>query len=90
VYASSTFREERLYRKFRSAENGDLFELKHIAVPDGDYVNGPSNIERPSRSRVPPTGVAKDTPHRLHTMPKEPVNVVTTAESHDSFVEITK
>lgn len=38
--ATSTFREERLFRKYRSLPKGDLYESRQIVVPNVDFLHG--------------------------------------------------
>jgi hypothetical protein len=41
IGATSTFREERLYRKHRNLPGGDLHESQCVAVPHADFLHGP-------------------------------------------------
>jgi hypothetical protein len=43
--ATATFREERLYRKYRGLPGGDLFEEKSVPVPQMDFLHGPRLAE---------------------------------------------
>ncbi|KIW09036.1 uncharacterized protein PV09_00929 [Verruconis gallopava] len=101
VAASSTFREERLYRKFRNAEKGDLHDPRKVATPDLDYLNGPAAFERSTRNRVPVPAAtnSRHVSHKLENLPEEPSEAVFTkkaevntpgVESHDSFIEVDK
>lgn len=97
MYVSSTIREERLYRKFRASNNGDLAQAASLAIPDSDYMNGPTEIGQSANIK---SVAAKDRhfPHRLYSMPEEPVErtfakrqeILTPVESHDSFVEVSR
>ncbi|KAF2435936.1 hypothetical protein EJ08DRAFT_295596 [Tothia fuscella] len=67
--ATSTFREERLYRKYRSLPNGDLYESREIAVPGADFLHGPKLVGGSKKKqreegdrRAPSTGGAPPPP----------------------------
>jgi hypothetical protein len=59
IGATSTFREERLYRKYRSLPGGDLCETKSVAVPHGDFLHGPKLSDLSERVVVKETAGPK-------------------------------
>lgn len=98
VGATSTFREERLYRKYRSLPGGDLHEPRRLAVPESDFLHGPAlpvraKVVKPDlkvdlgRVSSPPT-FAYQIPTRLDDVIEE--HQTPSTDSHDSFVEIHK
>ena len=97
VYVSSTIREERLYRKFRASNNGDLAQVASLAIPDSDYINGATEVGSSAKAESITT-TKRHFPHRLDSMPEEPVHrtgtkrheILTPVESHDSFVEVSR
>jgi hypothetical protein len=50
--ATSTFREERLFRKYRTLPKGDLHESRQVVVPHVDFLHGPKLDIRP-KMKVP-------------------------------------
>jgi hypothetical protein len=78
--ATSTFREERLYRKYRSLPKGDLHESRQIAVPRADFLHGPRLDIRPKTKDV----------ERRSTGPTYPANppvAETFRDSEDAFTD---
>lgn len=98
VGATSTFREERLYRKYRSLPGGDLHAPRCLAVPELDFLHGPSlpnrnktakaDLERELRRVPPPPAFSQRIPTQSHDVIEE--NAIPSHESQDSFVEIHK
>jgi hypothetical protein len=96
VGATSTFREERLFRKYRSLPGGDLHEPRRLAVPDLDFLHGPALPDRTKAakpdlkvetSRVPPPpAFSQHIPTRLDDVMEE--GQTSSIDSQDSFVEI--
>ncbi|TID26481.1 hypothetical protein E6O75_ATG00974 [Venturia nashicola] len=96
VGATSTFREERLYRKYRSLPGGDLHEPRRLAVPDFDFLHGPAlpvrnnaakaDLEEELRRVSPPPTFPQHIPTRLNDVIEEHTDP--SVESQDSFVEI--
>jgi hypothetical protein len=56
--ATSTFREERLYRKYRNLPGGDLHESHHVAVPNADFLHGPKLCDLGPQSKEVPRRTA--------------------------------
>jgi hypothetical protein len=52
IGATSTFREERLYRKYRSLPGGDLHESRRVAVPHTDFLHGPKLCDLKPKPKV--------------------------------------
>lgn len=98
VGATSTFREERLYRKYRSLPGGDLHELRRLAIPEFDFLHGPSLPVRNQAAKPdlkvdlgrvpPPPAFSQHIPTRLDDVIEE--HQTPSIESQDSFVEIHK
>lgn len=98
VGATSTFREERLYRKYRSLPGGDLHEPRRLAIPGFDFLHGPSLPERNKTAKAdlevelrrvpPPTTFSQHISTRLDHVVEE--HTTPSAESQDSFVEVHK
>ncbi|KAE9984590.1 hypothetical protein BLS_001965 [Venturia inaequalis] len=98
VGATSTFREERLYRKYRSLPGGDLHEPRRLAIPEIDFIHGPSlpnrnktakaDLEAELRRVPPPPAPSQHNPTRLGDVTEE--HMAPSVESQDSFVEIHK
>jgi hypothetical protein len=98
VGATSTFREERLYRKYRSLPGGDLHEPRRLAIPDLDFLHGPALPDRTKAAKLdlkaevgrvpPPPAFSQHIPTRLDDMMEE--HQTPSVDSQDSFVEIHK
>jgi hypothetical protein len=52
IGATGTFREERLYRKYRGLAGGDLYEEKNVAVPHVDFLHGPKLADLDNKVRA--------------------------------------
>lgn len=98
VGATSTFREERLYRKYRSLPGGDLHEPRRLAVPGFDFLHGPSlpvrnktakeDLVAELRHVSPPPSFSQHAPTKLDEVVEE--HPTPSVESQDSFVEVHK
>jgi len=65
ISATSTFREERLYRKYRSLPGGDLHDTRRVAVPTADFLHGPKLADlqlRPKPKEQPRRRAADPSP----------------------------
>ena len=84
VGATSAFREDRLFRKFRALPGGDLPGLPRFAMPSEEYLQGPRVPSPrsaafneyhavPMRAEAPrfEAGLAKHFPHRLDDVVEE-------------------